>query len=668
MRSHPPDILITTPESLYLILTSAAREVLGSVETVIVDEIHALASGKRGTHLALSLERLARLTGADPQRIGLSATQRPLEEIARFLGGDRPVEIVDAGHRKPLDLEVMVPVEDMRELGGAPAVDGEPRQSIWPAIYPRLLELVRAHRSTLVFVNNRRSAERVAHRLNDLAGEEIARAHHGSIAREQRLEVEDMLKSGRMPFWKGDGVGRPYELGRAVGEAARTRRFGDLDELAAQNLHAYLDDQAAATGAVPSDRTIVIERFRDEIGDWRLCVLSPFGGRVHAPWALAVERRLGEALGIEVEAMWSDDGIAIRLPDSDTPPPVDLVAIPPDDLDDLLIERVSESPLFAGRFRENAARALLIPRRRPGRRTPLWQQRLKAHDLQQVAQKYGSFPVLLETYREVLSDVFEVPALKGLLRAIAGGEVRVVEVESAVPSPFASSLLFDYIATYMYEGDAPAAERRAQALQLDRALLAELLRSEDLRELLDADAIRAVQAELQGEGGTLTPDRTHDLVRRLGDLSRDELEARGASGVDLLVAERRAAWVRIAGEERLIAAEDAGLYRDGLGVATPPGLPAAYLEPVAGALERLVLRHARTHGPFTADDLRRRWGMNAIPVLRDLAARGELLEGEFRPDGAGTEWVAADVLRRVRRRALPAGRPGRRAREAPGPA
>src|ERR671937_1445377 len=775
MRRHPPDILITTPESLYLILTSAAREVLGSVQTAIVDEIHALAGGKRGTHLALSLERLARLTGSDPQRIGLSATQRPLEEIARFLGGDRPVEIVDAGHRKPLDLEVMVPVEDMRELGGAPAVDGEPRQSIWPAIYPRLLELVRAHRSTLVFVNNRRSAERVAHRLNDLAGEEMARAHHGSIAREQRLEVEDMLKSGRlpalvatsslelgidmgaidlvvqvespksvaaglrrvgraghhvdapssgrffpkyrgdlletavvvrrmregaielprvprqpldvlaqqlvaatamdewavdelhatitraypyadlsraqfegvldmlagrypsdefaelrprivwdrtagtvrarddarrlavtsggtipdrglygvfladsgarvgeldeemvyearpgevfqlgatswrieqitrdrvlvspapgvpgrMPFWKGDGVGRPYELGRAVGEAARTRRFGDLDALAAQNLHAYLDDQAAATGAVPSDRTIVIERFRDEIGDWRLCVLSPFGGRVHAPWALAVERRLGEALGIEVEAMWSDDGIAIRLPDSDTPPPVDLVAIPPDELDDLLIERVSESPLFAGRFRENAARALLIPRRRPGRRTPLWQQRLKAHDLQQVAVKYGSFPVLLETYREVLSDVFEVPALKALLGQVARGEVRMVEVESEVPSPFASSLLFDYIATYMYEGDAPAAERRAQALQLDRALLAELLRSEDLRELLDADAIRAVQAELQGEGGTLTPDRTHDLVRRLGDLSRDELEARGASGVDLLVAERR---------------------------------------------------------------------------------------------------------------------------------
>ena len=890
MRRRPPDILITTPESLYLILTSAAREMLAGVQTVIVDEIHALAAGKRGTHLALSLERLAHLTGGDPQRIGLSATQRPLEEIARFLGGDRPVEIVDAGHRKPLDLEVVVPVPDMRELGGAPAPDGEPRQSIWPAIYPRLLDLVRAHRSTLVFVNSRRAAERVAHRLNDLAEEEIARAHHGSIAREQRLEIEEMLKTGRlpalvatsslelgidmgaidlvvqvespksvaaglqrvgraghhvdaassgrffpkyrgdlletavvvgrmregaiehtrvprqpldvlaqqlvattvmdewavddlhamvtraapysdlsrtqlegvldmlagrypsdefaelrprvvwdraadivrgrddarrlavtsggtipdrglygvflvdsgarvgeldeemvyearsgevfqlgatswrieqitrdrvlvspapgvpgrMPFWKGDGVGRPYELGRAVGEAARTRTFGDLDELAASNLSTYLDDQEAATGVVPSDRTIVVERFRDEIGDWRVCVLSPFGGRVHAPWALAVERRMSEALGIEVESLWADDGIAIRLPDSDTPPPVDLIAIPPDDLDDLLIDRVSESPLFAARFRENAARALLIPRRRPGQRTPLWQQRLKAHDLQQVAQKYGSFPVLLETYREVLSDVFEVPALKGLLRAIAGGEVRLVEVESAVPSPFASSLLFDYIATYMYEGDAPAAERRAQALQLDRALLAELLRTDDLRELLDGDAIHDVQSELQGEGRTLDADRTHDLLRRLGDLSRDELAARGAADIDGLVAARRAAWIRIAGGERLIAAEDAGLYRDAIGAVPPVGLPVAFLEPVDGALRRLVGRYARSHGPFTAEELSARWGADVTGVLRDLAAEGSLLEGEFRPGGSGTEWVAPDVLRRVRRRTLAA--------------
>ncbi len=783
MRRHPPDILITTPESLYLILTSAAREMLASAETVIVDEIHAMAGSKRGTHLALSLERLEHLAGRDVQRVGLSATQRPLEEIARFLGGrDRDVEIVDAGAAKELDLEVIVPVDDMRELGGAADVDGEPRQSIWPALYPRLLELVQAHRSTLVFVNNRRSAERVAHRLNELAGADIARAHHGSIAREQRLEIEDMLKSGqlpalvatsslelgidmgaidlvvqvespksvaaglqrvgraghqvdapslgrfmpkyrgdlletavvvdrmrrgeiehtrvprqpldvlaqqlvaataldewtvddlyelvaraypyrdlsrpqfegvldmlagrypseefaelrprvvwdrtagvvrarpdarrlavtnggtipdrglygvflaesgarvgeldeemvyearqgevfqlgasswrieqitrdrvlvspapgvpgRMPFWKGDGVGRPYELGLAVGEATRTRRFpADLDPRAAKNLYAYLDDQEAHTGVIPSDRTIVVERFRDEIGDWRVCVLSPFGGRVHAPWALALEARMAASLGIEVEAMWADDGIALRLPDSDTPPPVDLIAIPPAELDDLLLERVAQSPLFAGRFRENAARALLLPRRRPGQRTPLWQQRLKAHDLQQVAIKYGSFPVLLETYREVLSDVFEVPALKGLLEAIGRGAVRMVEVESAQPSPFASALLFDYIATYMYEGDAPAAERRAQALQLDRALLAELLRNDDLRELLDAGAIDQVERELQGEGREPTIDHAHDLLRRLGDLSPAEAAERGIAGhvdeLDLAAAGRRRA-------------------------------------------------------------------------------------------------------------------------------
>ncbi len=890
MRRHPPDILITTPESLYLILTSAAREMLGSAQTVIVDEIHAVAAGKRGTHLALSLERLEHLAGHPVQRVGLSATQRPLEEIARFLGGrDREVEIVDAGARKPLDLEVVVPVEDMRELGGEAEVEGEPRQSIWPALYPRLLELVQAHRSTLVFVNSRRSAERVAHRLNELAEADIARAHHGSIAREQRLEIEDMLKSGRlpalvatsslelgidmgaidlvvqvespksvaaglqrvgraghqvdvpslgrfipkyrgdlletavvvdrmrrgeiehtrvprqpldvlaqqlvaatalddwdvaelyalvtrahpyrdlsrgqfegvldmlagrypsdefaelrprvvwdrtagvvrarpdarrlavtsggtipdrglygvfladsgarvgeldeemvyearqgevfqlgasswrieqitrdrvlvspapgvpgrMPFWKGDGVGRPYELGRAVGEAARTRRFTDLDERAARNLHAYLDDQEAATGVIPSDRAIVVERFRDEIGDWRVCVLSPFGGRVHAPWALALEARMSSALGIEVEAMWADDGIALRLPDSDTPPPVDLIAIAPGDLDDLLLERVSQSPLFAARFRENAARALLLPRRRPGQRTPLWQQRLKAHDLQQVAVRYGSFPVLLETYREVLSDVFEVPALKGLLESIARGQVRMIEVESAQPSPFASALLFDYIATYMYEGDAPAAERRAQALQLDRALLAELLRNDDLRELLDSGAIDQVEQELQGEGRAPTLDQAHDLLRRVGDLSAAEAESRGvAAHVAELVSQRRAVAVRIAGEERTIAAEDAGLYRDGLGVVPPPGLPAVFLEPGADALKRLVLRYARTHGPFAADDLRARYGVDPVAELRRLAAEGAVIEGGFRPGGGGREWITPDVLRRVRRRTL----------------
>ena len=460
---------------------------------------------------------------------------------------------------------------------------------------------------------------------------------------------------GRMPFWKGDGVGRPYELGRAVGEAARTRRFSDLDHRAARNLHAYLDDQEAATGVIPSDRTIVVERFRDEIGDWRVCVLSPFGGRVHAPWALALEQRMSRVMGIEVEAMWADDGIAIRLPDSDTPPPLDLIAIEPGDLDDLLLERVSQSPLFAARFRENAARALLLPRRRPGRRTPLWQQRLKAHDLQQVAVKFGSFPILLETYREVLSDVFEVPALKALLEAIGRGQVRMVEVESAQPSPFASALLFDYIATYMYEGDAPAAERRAQALQLDRALLAELLRADDLRELLDGEAIGQVEHELQGEGRAPTIDQAHDQLRRLGDLSAAEADARGiAAHIADLVSQRRAVAVRIAGEERFIAADDAGLYRDGLGVVPPPGLPAAYLEPAPDALQRLVLRYARTHGPFAADDLRARYGVDPGPALARLAAEGAVIEGGFRPGTGGREWIAPDVLRRVRRRTLAA--------------
>ena len=335
---------------------------------------------------------------------------------------------------------------------------------------------------------------------------------------------------GKMPFWKGDGIGRPFELGIAVGEAVRKRRFGDLDELAARNLAAYLDDQREATGVVPDDRTIVVERFRDEIGDWRICILSPFGGRVHAPWAMAIEARMGAAAGIEVEAMWSDDGIALRLPDADEPPPLELIAIAPEDLDDLLVERVASSPLFAGRFRENAARALLIPRRRPGQRTPLWQQRLKAHDLQQVAVKHGSFPIVLETYRELLADVFEVPALRGLLQRIGRGEVRLIEVESERPSPFASSLLFDYIATYMYEGDAPVAERRAQALQLDRALLSELLSAGDLRELLDAEAIAEVESELGGGARRRTADDDHDRLRRLGDMAPADVPHARAAG------------------------------------------------------------------------------------------------------------------------------------------
>ena len=505
------------------------------------------------------------------------------------------------------------------------------------------------------------------HRVGELDEEMVYEARSGEVFqlgasswRIEQITRDRVLVSpapgvpGKIPFWKGDGIGRPYELGAAVGEAARTRRFGDLDELAAANLHAYLDDQQRATGVVPSDRHIVVERFRDELGDWRVCVLSPFGGRVHAPWALAVETRMSRSLGIEVEAMWSDDGIAIRLPDSDTPPPTELIAIPPDELDDLLVERVSSSPLFAARFRENAARSLLLPRRRPGARTPLWQQRLKAHDLQQVAVQYGSFPVLLETYREVLSDVFEVPRLKELLGRIQAGAVRLAEVESAAPSPFATSLLFDYIASYMYEGDAPAAERRVQALTLDRALLAELLAVDDLRELLDADVIAQVEDELQGIGRTLTADQTHDLLLRLGDLSLAELDSRGGHGIEQLLAERRAIEVGIAGERRLIAAEHAGQYRDAIGAAPPHGLPEAFLAPVSGALEQVVARFARRHGPFTADELRHRLGVDVTPAVHALVERGELLEGGFRPGGAGPELVAPDVLRRLRRRTLAA--------------
>jgi ATP-dependent Lhr-like helicase len=881
IRRTPPDILITTPESLYLMLTSQAREVLRGVETVIVDEIHAVAATKRGAHLALSLERLEALCERPPQRVGLSATQRPLEEIARFLGGGRDVTIVDAGAAKELDLEVVIPVEDMRELGAARTVEGEPRVSIWPAVYPRLLELVQAHTSTIVFVNNRRSAERVANRLNELADKDVARAHHGSIAREQRLEIEDMLKRGvlpalvatsslelgidmgavdlvvqiespksvaaglqrvgraghsvgepsrgrffpkwrgdlletavvtrrmregaieatrvprqpldvlaqqvvaaaamdewpvddllalvrraypyadlsraqfdgvldmlagrypseefaelrprivwdrtadtirgrrgaqrlavvsggtipdrglygvfladsgarvgeldeemvyetrqgevfqlgatswrveqittdrvlvtpapgvpgKMPFWKGDGVGRPAELGAAIGEATRLRRFGELDEWAASNLATYLDDQREAVGVVPSDRTLVVERFRDEIGDWRICVLSPYGGRVHAPWALAIETRLSRAMGIEVEAMWADDGITIRLPDADAPPPTELIAIQPENLDELLIEAVGASPLFAGRFRENAARALLIPRRRPGQRTPLWQQRLKAHDLQQVAGRFGSFPIVLETYREVLSDVFEVPSLKALLQRIQVGEVDLVEVESEHPSPFASSLMFDYVASYLYEGDAPAAERRAQALSLDRALLAELLAADDLRELLDPEAIDEIEEQLRGKE-TAELDDAHDRLRRLGDMDPAELPA------SELLAARRAVRVRIAGRPRLVAVEDAALYRDGAGIALPPGLPDSLLEPVPDALARLVSRLARASGPFTEAGMRERLGVDVRPALRALTERGELVEGAFRRGVGEAEWVAPEVLRRVRRRTM----------------
>ena len=914
MLRTPPDILITTPESLFLLLTSRARELLRTVETVIVDEVHAVAGSKRGAHLALSLERLETVTETSPQRIGLSATQRPLEEIGRFVAGvGRTIELVDAGTRKELDLEVVVPLEDMRELGadarlaqpvmpdGVEMTSGyeATARSIWPSIYPAVLELVRSHRSTIVFVNSRRLAERLALRLNELAGEEIARAHHGSIAREQRVEIEDELKAGRIPclvatsslelgidmgaldlvvqiespksvarglqrvgraghelnsvskgrifpkfradllecavvahamregaieetriprnpldvlaqqvvaicadeeipvddlhalvtrahpfaelsrqqlenvldmlagrypsdefaelrprivwdrtagvirgrtgvrrlavtnagtipdrglfgvfqvdgggrvgeldeemvyearegqtfalgastwrieeitrdrvlvspapgvpgavpFWKGEGVGRPFELGERIGRAARAlvargdeaavellRSDYHLDERAARNLLAYLREQEAATGALPSDRTVVVERFRDEIGDWRVCILTPFGARVHAPWAMALGARLRDALGLESQSIWSDDGIALHLPDSDAPPPALDLLVDPDEIEDLVVQEVGETALFGSRFRENAARALLIPRRRPGQRTPLWQQRLKAQSLLQVARRYGSFPIVLETYRECLQDVFDLPALKRLLGALRSRELDLVDVETPSASPFAASLLFDYVATYMYEDDTPAAERRAQALSLDRELLRELLGAEELRELLDPNALAEVEASLLP-----TPrnaDDLHDLLRRVGDLRSDEADPGFA---ETLLRERRAFRAAIAGDERLIAAEDAGRYRDALGIVPPGGLPDAFLEPVDDALDSLLQRFARSRGPFTTQAAADRFGLTpdrAEDRLARIERQGRLVRGELRPGGTEREWCDPDVLRRLRRASL----------------
>ncbi len=908
MLRHPPDILITTPESLYLLLTSRARENLKGVRTLILDEVHAVAGTKRGAHLALSVERLERLVDEPFQQIGLSTTQRPLEEIGRFVSGTREIELVDAGIAKELDLQVVVPIEDMREPGMSegqspghdlPGTGSEgSQQSIWPSIYPELLRLVQEHRSTILFVNNRRLAERLALRLNELAEKEIARAHHGSLAREQRVEIEELLKAGEIPclvatsslelgidmgavdlvlqvespksvarglqrigraghelgavskgrifpkfradllesavvakrmlegaieetviprnpldvlaqqivaiaaeeeisvddlhelvrgaypfadlsrtqlenvldmlagrypsdefaelrprivwdrtagvirgregvrrlavtnagtipdrglfgvhlvdgggrvgeldeemvyearagqtfllgastwrieeitrdrvlvspapgvpgavpFWKGEGVGRPYELGEAIGRASRelvaqshkvaVKRLTEehrLDERAANNLLTFLHEQAAATGAVPSDRTVVVERFRDEIGDWRLCILTPFGARIHAPWALALSARLRDSLGLEVQSIWSDDGIALHLPDADSPPPTDDIVISPDEIEELVVQEVGQSALFGARFRENAARALLIPRRRPDQRTPLWQQRLKAQGLLQVARRYGSFPVILETYRECLQDVFDLPALKRLLTGLRTRAIDLVDVETATASPYSASLLFDYIATYMYEDDTPPAERRAQALSLDRDLLRELLGQEELRDLLDAGAVEQVEAQLRG--APRNADQLHDQLRLRGDQRESEYDEGFAQ---TLLRERRALLVRFAGEQRLIAAEDAGRYRDALGVMPPGGLPEVFLEGGDESLEQLVLRFARGRGPFTTAEANERFGRDVEPLLHQLERREQLVRGELRPGGREREWCDPDVLRRLRRASLAA--------------
>ncbi|QEO09207.1 Lhr family ATP-dependent helicase [Protaetiibacter larvae] len=1016
---EPPDILITTPESLFLMLTSAARDTLAGVETVIVDEIHAVAATKRGAHLAVSLERLDALLPKPAQRIGLSATVRPLEEVARFLGGRERVEIVAPPIEKTFELRVVVPVEDMTELGAkatATELEGGEKAlasggSIWPHVDRAIVDEVLRHRSTIVFANSRRLAERLTASMNELYGEALteggrgalgeaervsrppdaelepaisrrvasggaplspqrgafpaqmigqsgqtsgaesilARAHHGSVSKEQRAQIEDDLKSGRLrcvvatsslelgidmgavdlviqvesppsvasalqrvgraghqvgeiskgvlfpkhradllhtaivtermreglieaiavpqnpldilaqqtvaavaldsldveewfdtvrrsapfatlprsaydatldllagrypsdefaelrprivwdrvagtitgrpgaqrlavtsggtipdrgmfgvfivggeegarrvgeldeemvyesrvgdvfalgatswrieeitsdrvlvapafgqpgrvPFWKGDGLGRPAELGRAIGAfqaelasgTASTERLesSGLDERAARNLLAFVAEQKAATGVVPSDRTLLVERFRDELGDWRLVLHSPYGMPVHAPWALAVAARIRERLGVDGSAMAGDDGIVVRLPETDADPPgAELFAFEPDELEQLVTDEVGGSALFAARFRESAARALLLPRRNPGRRSPLWQQRQRSAQLLEVARKYPSFPIILETVREVLQDVYDLPALRELATELSTRRVRLVEVETDAPSPFARTLLFGYVAAFLYEGDSPLAERRAAALSLDPALLAELLGRAELRELLDPAVIAQTEAELQ----RLVPERHArdaegivDLLRVLGPLSVEEVgerytprtevveerpaqpdasrdhtiegtgfETRRLAGgapqpaelLTELARANRVLRVQLAGVERWAVVEDAARLRDALGVPLPIGVPSAFLEPVADPVGDLVSRYSRTHGPFTAADAASRLGLGVAVVtdaLRRLAADRRAVEGEFRPGATGLEWVDPEVLRRLRARSLAA--------------
>jgi ATP-dependent Lhr-like helicase len=1013
---QPADILITTPESLYLMLTSNARETLRSVETVIIDEIHALVPNKRGAHMALSLERLNLLCERPPQRIGLSATQRPLEEVARFLGGCeggrvkvpsarwpvagalpvdshesseeceypndlssghrtpgtghdssdnastvhdefedhrsprfRPVTIVDTGEKKKLKLTVEVPVEEMARLGedegirSGPASAGPKRSSIWPAIHPRLLELIRSHQSTLIFVNSRRLSERMAAALNELAGETLVQAHHGSIARAQRVEIEDNLKSGalpalvatsslelgidmgaidlviqieappsiasgmqrigraahhvgavsegvifpkyrgdlvacaavtdamhrgaieptryprnpldvlaqhivamvamedwsvsdllgairsaapfaelsvsifegvldmlsglypsdefaelrpritwdrtansvsarsgskrvailnggtipdrglygvfllgaekgsarvgeldeemvfesrvgetfllgastwrieeithdrvvvspapgqpgKMPFWKGDQAERTVPFGEAIGKLIRELRAmapaaainvlttkHDLDRLAAENLLQYLNDQHEATGAVPDDQTIVVERVVDELGDWRLCVLTPFGGRIHAPWAMAVTAKIRNELAIDVETMWSDDGFIIRFPETELPPRAELAIPDPEEVEQLVMRQLGSSSLFAAKFREAAARALLLPRMRAQGRAPLWQQRKRAYDLLQVASRFGSFPMILEAYREVLRDVFDVPALVEMMKKLQQRTVRLVVADTQKPSPFAGSLLFRYVANFIYDGDAPLAERRAQALSIDQAQLRELLGEPELRELLDPGVLEQTERELQHldeKRKARSADALHDLLLRLGDLSLEELIARSISidegalspapieskakkkrpssaspsspspavtWTEELKKQRRILEVTIARERRFIATEDAARYRDALGTPMPVGIAERYLRPVEDPTGDLVMRYARTHGPFTPHDVGQRYGLGIAVVttfLERFVERGRLTEGEFRPGGTQREWCDLEVLRTIRRRSL----------------
>nr|7LHL_A Chain A, ATP-dependent DNA helicase [Mycolicibacterium smegmatis]7LHL_B Chain B, ATP-dependent DNA helicase [Mycolicibacterium smegmatis]7LHL_C Chain C, ATP-dependent DNA helicase [Mycolicibacterium smegmatis]7LHL_D Chain D, ATP-dependent DNA helicase [Mycolicibacterium smegmatis] len=941
MIANPPDVLITTPESLFLMLTSAARETLTSVRTVIVDEVHAVAATKRGAHLALSLERLDQLLDTPAQRIGLSATVRPPEEVARFLSGQAPTTIVCPPAAKTFDLSVQVPVPDMANLDN---------NSIWPDVEERIVDLVEAHNSSIVFANSRRLAERLTSRLNEIHAERsgielpagpnpevgggapahlmgsgqangapplLARAHHGSVSKEQRAQVEDDLKSGRLravvatsslelgidmgavdlviqveappsvasglqrvgraghqvgeisqgvlfpkhrtdligcavtvqrmqtgdietlrvpanpldvlaqhtvavaalepvdadawfdavrrsapfatlprsafeatldllsgkypstefaelrprlvydrdtgtltarpgaqrlavtsggaipdrgmftvylasetekpsrvgeldeemvyesrpgdvislgatswriteithdrvlvipapgqparlPFWRGDSVGRPAELGAAVG--AFTGELASLDRkafdkrcqkmgfagYATDNLHQLLREQREATGVVPSDTTFVVERFRDELGDWRVILHSPYGLRVHGPLALAVGRRLRERYGIDEKPTASDDGIIVRLPDSgDTPPGADLFVFDADEIEPIVTAEVGGSALFASRFRECAARALLLPRRHPGKRSPLWHQRQRAAQLLDIARKYPDFPIVLEAVRECLQDVYDVPALIELMHKIAQRRLRIVEVETATPSPFAASLLFGYVGAFMYEGDSPLAERRAAALALDTVLLSELLGRVELRELLDPAVVASTSAQLQH----LTPERAArdaegvaDLLRLLGPLTEADIAQRCTADnigawLDGLHAAKRALPVTYAGQTWWAAVEDIGLLRDGIGVPVPVGVPAAFTESASDPLGDLIGRYARTRGPFTTEQTAARFGLGvrvASDVLSRMAVDGRLIRGEFAADLSGEQWCDAQVLKILRRRSLAA--------------
>jgi ATP-dependent Lhr-like helicase len=955
--AHPGDILVTTPESLYLLLTSAARTHLRSVRTLIIDEIHALAPTRRGAHLMLSVARLEHLVGAaseNPdvprlQRIGLSATVAPVDEVARFLSVERPVAIIDTHAPPRLDLAIRVPVRDMSRpwldqvlaegppdtlpsgplLAAARDLTPEERVSIWPAIEPQILDLILAHRATIVFVNARGLAERLAQRLHEAmvaAGlttpeRPLIRAHHGSIAHAQRQEIEDALKNGqlrgivatsslelgidmgsidlvvqvaapdsvarglqrvgraghqvggvsigrifpkhradlaiaavvaermlkgqiepvriprhaldvlaqqivamvamdswtideierlirrttnyrelphelllatldmlagvfpasetadlrprlnwdrttdvltarkgsrllavtnggtiadrglygvflagtpegrpvrvgeldeemvhearvgetfilgastwriaeitrdrvlvtpapgepgKLPFWKGEGPGRPVETGRALGAFYRelaSKSAGaaetwlsthyPLDTNARDNLIDFIAQQKASTGVVPSDRSIVVERFRDQLGDWRVCILTPFGARIHAPWALALEEQLGRRLGVEVQSLWTDDGIAMRFADGQAPPTWDELQLLAEDVDGLILERLGESPLFAAMFRENAGRSLLLPRKSPDRRAPLWQQRLRAQQLLAAVRRHARFPIVLETYRTCLQDIFDVPGLKQLLSDIATRRLRVHVADTREASPFSRGIAFAFVQTHMYEMDQPAAERRAQALTLDRALLRELLGDEAERQLFDTAVLQSLQDELFGRVAPFAPtdaDRAHDLLRRTCGLRDDELDAAlTAGGLDPVARaslreelERglRAARVRVGGRPLWVAMEDVALFRDAIGALPPLVLPERLALPIERPLETLCMRYAAARVPFAAEALAAHLEL-PVPLCREtldrLARDGRLVRGPFHPDIAGETFCEAELLRRIRRRML----------------